>query len=65
MIGNWTHVLDRLELIMRAESGRCDFWIARDLNAGSQTDQLMLNTPYGAYRTQFLWPLGSPCTAPP
>jgi glucose dehydrogenase len=25
----------------------------------------MLDTPYGAYRTNFLSPLGTPCTAPP
>jgi quinoprotein glucose dehydrogenase len=65
MIVNWTQVPDRLELITREESTRRDFQIAPGLDAGGQTDQPMLNTPYGAYRTQFLSPLGSPCTAPP
>ncbi|GFM84172.1 glucose dehydrogenase [Pseudomonas cichorii] len=65
MIVNWTQVPDRLELITREESTRRNFKIAPGLDAGGQTDQPMLGTPYGAYRTQFLSPLGSPCTAPP
>lgn len=65
MIVNWTQVPDRLELITREEATRRNFQIAPGLDAGGQTDQPMLGTPYGAYRTQFLSPLGSPCTAPP
>lgn len=65
MIVNWTQVPDRIELITRQEAKDRNFQIAPGLDAGGQTDQPMLNTPYGAYRTQFLSPLGSPCTAPP
>jgi quinoprotein glucose dehydrogenase len=65
MIVNWTQTPDRLELITREEATRRNFKIAPGLDAGGQTDQPMLGTPYGAYRTQFLSPLGSPCTAPP
>ncbi|CAG9932904.1 PQQ-binding-like beta-propeller repeat protein [Candidatus Nitrotoga arctica] len=65
MIVNWTQVPDRLELITREEATRRNFKIAPGLDAGGQTDQPMLGTPYGAYRAQFLSPLGSPCTAPP
>ncbi|WP_049620626.1 PQQ-binding-like beta-propeller repeat protein [Frateuria defendens] len=65
MIVNWTQVPDRLELITRAEATRRNFQIAPGLDAGGQTDQPMLGTPYGAYRTQFLSVLGSPCNAPP
>ena len=65
MIVNWTQVPDRIELVTRAEATRRNFKIAPGLDAGGQAEQPMLGTPYGAYRTNFLSPLGLPCTAPP
>lgn len=65
MIVNGTQVPDRLELITREESTHRNSQISPGLDAGGQTDQPVLNTPYGAYRAQFLSPLGSPCTALP
>ncbi|WP_372380929.1 membrane-bound PQQ-dependent dehydrogenase, glucose/quinate/shikimate family [Xanthomonas sp. NCPPB 1754] len=65
MIVNWTQVPDRLKLITREEATRRKIQIASGIDGGGQTGQPMLGTPYGADRTQFLSPLGSPCTAPP
>jgi quinoprotein glucose dehydrogenase len=65
MIVNWTQVPDRIELVTRAEATRRNFKIAPGLDAGGQAEQPMLGTPYGAYRTNFLSPFGTPCTAPP
>lgn len=62
MIVNWTQVPDQIELITREKAKR------RNAKVGFGVDpsaQLMLGTPYAAFRTQFLSPLGSPCTAPP
>jgi quinoprotein glucose dehydrogenase len=64
MIVNWTQVPDRIELVTRAEATRRNFKIAPGLDAGGQAEQPMLNTP-GAYRTNLLSLLGTPCTAPP
>jgi quinoprotein glucose dehydrogenase len=65
MIVNWTQVPDRIMLVTRAEATRRNFKIAPGLDAGGQAEQPMFGTPYGAYRTNFLSPLGLPCTAPP
>jgi quinoprotein glucose dehydrogenase len=65
MIVNWTQVPDRIELVTRAEATQRNFKIAPGLDAGGQAEQPMLDTPYGACRTNFLSPLGTPCTAPP
>jgi len=65
MIVNWTQLPDRIELVTRAEATRRNFKIAPGLDAGGQAEQPMLGTPYGAYRTNFLSPFGTPCTAPP
>jgi quinoprotein glucose dehydrogenase len=65
MILNWMQLPDRLELVTREEATRRNFKIAPGLDAGGQAEQPMLGTPYGAYRTNFLSPLGTPCTAPP
>jgi quinoprotein glucose dehydrogenase len=60
MIVNWTQVPDRIELVTRAEATQRNFKIAPGLDAGGQAEQPMLDTPYGAYRTNFLSPLGKP-----
>ena len=65
MIVNWTQVPDRIELVTREEATQRNFKIAPGLDAGGQAEQPMLDTPYGAYRVNFLSQLGIPCNAPP
>jgi quinoprotein glucose dehydrogenase len=65
MVVNWMQLPDRVELLTRAESTRQKLKMHDGLDAGGSRDRPMFNTPYGAIGTNFLSPLGAPCTAPP
>lgn len=65
MVVNWMQLPDRVELLTRAEALKQKLKIQDGLDAGGSRDRPMLNTPYGAIGTNFLSPLGAPCTAPP
>jgi quinoprotein glucose dehydrogenase len=65
MIVNWMQLPDRVELMTREQALRERLQVSDGLDAGGSRDRPMLNTPYGAVGTNFLSPLGAPCTAPP
>ncbi|WOH53363.1 membrane-bound PQQ-dependent dehydrogenase, glucose/quinate/shikimate family [Bradyrhizobium sp. sBnM-33] len=65
MVANWMQLPDRVELMTRAEAIKQKLTVHDGLDAGGSRDRPMLNTPYGAVGTNFLSPLGTPCTAPP
>ncbi len=65
VIVNWMQLPDRVELMTRERALKEKLTLSDGLDAGGSKDRPMENTPYGAIGTNFLSPLGSPCTAPP
>ncbi|TWI62525.1 quinoprotein glucose dehydrogenase [Pseudoduganella lurida] len=65
MVVNWMRLPDRVTLVTREEAVRRKFKLGDGESSGGFPGRPMLNTPYGAYGSQFLSPLGVPCSAPP
>ncbi len=65
MVVTWMRTADRVEVVTRAEAERRKFKLNDGKTPGGDAQRPMLNTPYGAYGTPFLSPLGVPCTTPP
>lgn len=56
---------DRVEILTRAEAIKRKFKLMDGQSSGGDAERPMLNTPYAAYGTPFMSPLGVPCNAPP
>lgn len=65
MVVTWMRTADRVTVVNRAEAERRKFKLNPGTTPGGDAQRPMLNTPYGAYGTPFLSPLGVPCTTPP
>ena len=65
MVVTWMRTADRVEVVTRTEAERRKFKLNPGTTPGGDAERPMLNTPYGAYGTPFLSPLGVPCTTPP
>lgn len=65
MVTTWMRVPDRVEVVSRREAINRRFKLNDGRRPGGDAQRPMLNTPYAAYGTTFLSPLGVPCIAPP
>jgi len=65
MVVTWMRTADRVTVVTREEAVRRKFKLNNGKTPGGDAQRPMLNTPYGAYGTPFLSPLGVPCTTPP
>jgi len=65
MVATWMRTADRVTVVTREEAVRRKFKLNPGTTPGGDAQRPMLNTPYGAYGTPFLSPLGVPCTTPP
>jgi quinoprotein glucose dehydrogenase len=65
MVATWMRTADRVEVLSRAQAVKRGFKLNDGQTPGGDMQRPMLNTPYGAYGTTFLSPLGVPCNAPP
>ncbi|QJU58226.1 pyrroloquinoline quinone-dependent dehydrogenase [Sphingomonas sp. AP4-R1] len=65
MVVTWMRTADRVTVVSRQEATKRDFKLNNGKTPGGDAQRPMLNTPFGAYGTPFLSPLGVPCTTPP
>ncbi|MCZ2498888.1 PQQ-binding-like beta-propeller repeat protein [Xylophilus sp. Kf1] len=65
MVAIWMRTVDRVELVTRTEAQRRQFRLNPGNTPGGDAERPMLHTPFGAYGTPFVSPLGVPCNAPP
>lgn len=65
LVVTWMQTADRVEILTRAEAIKRKFKLMDGQSPGGDAERPMLNTPYAAYGTSFVSPLGVPCNAPP